>query len=227
MAALAWADLAFDAGLLAAVCGGRIPPSTEFWPGTLDLFAAWNLMAVAMMLPAVAPAAVRMAGGAGSVGARALAAAGFTIAYLFVWSLFALAVALVLSLAALLLPASGLSASTTRALSGAALVAAGLYQFGRTKAWSILRCGAHAPRDGSKSARAGVERGLSYGAACVACCAPLMLLPLAVGSFSLEAMATLSALIFAERAWPFRLVIARAIGSGLAAWGLAVLAGYA
>ncbi len=118
------------------------------------------------------------------------------------------------------LPASALAAALAAAppdVFGAAVLVAGAFQLSPWKARLLARC--RRPDGG------GWRQGLRLGVQCVASCAGLTTVLLAVGMMDLGAMAAVTAAITAERLAPAGARVARAVGVVIVAMGLAMVAG--
>jgi predicted metal-binding membrane protein len=172
----------------------------------------WNLMTIAMMLPASAPLLIlfhRMI----YERARAIWLIGLVVAgYLLVWSfcgaILELAAGLIYKRAArLVLPAAAAW------ISGAVLLAAaGLYQFSSLKSACLDQCRSpltflasrwHGDNESMEALRIGVDHGIF----CVGCCWSLMLLMFVTGLGSLSVMLILGVVMGLERnfSWGRRL----------------------
>lgn len=183
--------------------------------------AMWTVMVAAMMLPAVAPVAIRYrrmidTGGTG-LGL-------FTAGYVGVWATSG-AVAYPLTVAV----ATAATASRAVAMGGAAalFLLYGLYQLTPLKARCLRVC--HAPfgvllryaswRGPLRHLRVGAHHGLY----CLGCCWALMLLMFAGGVMNGAAMALLALVVTAEKVWPHGLLIPRLVGVVCCALAVAVL----
>ena len=192
-------------------------------PGALGWFAAtWALMTAAMMLPAVAPAVVRL-----TRAWRAQAPAGgvlFVVGYGLIWMAAGLAgYGLVVLIRGLHAEALGWSAAG-RYVAGAAIVAAGLYQLTALKRRWLARCTApELPLIRRRTVDA-LRAGAAHGGRCIACCGSLMAALYALGMMSLSWMAVVTALIVAERVLEPSAVIVRGVAAILIVLGLAVAA---
>jgi predicted metal-binding membrane protein len=190
-------------------------------PGALGWFAAtWALMTVAMMLPAAAPAVLRLVSGRP---ARVPAAAAlFVLGYVAVWTLAGLiGYAFVQGVRGLSLGVLGWS-SAGRYVAGAAIVAAGLHQLTEVKRRWLARCTAPHLHLGRNSLTGSVVAGAGHGGCCVACCWTLMAALYALGIMSLTWMAVLTVLIAGERVLPRPDRAVRVIAAVLVVIGLGV-----
>ncbi len=188
--------------------------------GTADVaafFALMVVMMVAMMLPSALPMIVayhgmtRLEAGRPTKPADAVGTGLFVLAYWLVWGAFA-----VLALFGLL--AVGLLGPLTGALAivpSAVLLAAGGYQFTRTKAACLGHCESpvgfmlHHWRSGRSGA---FRMGIRHAAYCVGCCWLFMVVLFVVGAMSLPWMGAVSVAIFAEKVGRRPRLVARAIG---------------
>lgn len=190
-------------------------------PGALGWFAGtWAVMTAAMMLPASAPAVVRVVRGRRAHTSEA--AVLFLVGYGAIWMLAGLAgYSLVQAGRGLHVGALAWS-SAGRYLAGASVVAAGLYQLTAAKHRWLARCTEperHPPSDRVAGAlRAGAE----HGGCCVACCGTLMAALYALGMMNITWMAVVTVLIVSERLVPRPAVAARTVAAVLVVLGLAL-----
>lgn len=188
----------------------------------------WNVMMVAMMLPAMAPALWRFFeaaddGGAARAGAMTvIVGAGYFLVWLVVG---VLVFAVGAQLAALAVEAPAL-AHTAPALAGVVVAIAGVLQFSAWKARWLACCGS-APScgDARVDLRSALHHGLRLGRHCVCCCGNLMAALLAAGVMDRPAMALVAAAIAGERWVPLRAGgrFARGIGVAAVALGVAMV----
>ena len=172
-------------------------------PGLWPLFAMWAPMMVAMMLPAEAPALVRLP-----------QPLGYLAGYLAPWIAFSLgAAALQLRLQQLGVFDHHAGVLQSRGAAAALLVAAGALQWTPLKRACLDRCRS-APECGSLAC------GLRAGGLSVSSCGVLMLVPFATGVMNLWPMAAIAALLVLERAAPRRWPVSAAAGALLVAAGL-------
>lgn len=191
--------------------------------------SVWIVMMIAMMFPAAAPMIVtfhRVQQARLSFGRSLVGTFVFVAGYLLVWSLSgAIAYTGAVAFAALAARAT-LPASTISRAGGVIFLAAGLYQLSPLKNFCLARCRTPAGfivmswRDGIGGA---LRMGLVHGAFCLGCCWLLFLILFPLGIMNLAAMAAVTALIFAEKTFPFGERIALATGLLLALYGLFVL----
>jgi predicted metal-binding membrane protein len=114
----------------------------------------------------------------------------------------------------------------TDLLGAGVLVAAGLFQFSSLQHRCLIAC--RSPRSfiyrhwrGGNPHRDALRVGLSYGASCVGCCWALMLLMFAVGTANLAWMLGLATVMAVEKNMPWGAALARPLGAGLIAGGVA------
>jgi predicted metal-binding membrane protein len=224
VAAAAWAYILAGAGMDMAM----VAQWDLGYAGVM--FAMWWVMMVAMMLPSAAPMLLLFAAmnrKQRESGNTYVPTALFAAAYLLVWAAFSsLAVALQWGLesAALLSPALS---SASAVLGGVLLAAAGLYQLTPLKQACLKHCRSPLSfvmgrwRGGPGGA---FRMGIEHGAYCVGCCWFLMGLLFFGGVMNLYWIAGLAAFVLLEKTVPAGHWAGRAVGLGLLAWGLAVLA---
>ena len=151
---------------------------------------------------------------------------GLVGAYLLIWTLFGV-VAYLGALAA-----SGLAQQVpwimmnAARIGGGILVLAGLYQLTSLKRACLAKCRTpqdfilHSWRDGS---RGSFRMGLEHGISCLGCCWLLFVLLFPLGIMNIAAMALLTALIFAEKFFPFGTRIAQFAALVLILYGALVI----
>lgn len=187
----------------------------------------WAIMMAAMMLPSLWPAA-RAVDGTRRAAKQTFAVTVFFIAgYLLAWSATGPAANLIMVLLQNL-PAVGGEAS----LRGGAilLLVAGAYQFTPLKQTCLRKC--HAPhahlaleeRMGETRGLAPLARGLAHGAYCLGSSWPLMLVLLLLGMMNLAWMGVVALIILLEKTLPSGQVISKAVGTGLIAIGIILIA---
>jgi hypothetical protein len=216
------------AGVLAAAAAGWLVLTARLAgmdsgpggdPGALGWFAGtWAVMTAAMMLPASAPAVLRMVRAWPS---RAPAAAVLSVAgYGAVWMLAGLVgYSVIQGTRGLHLGALAWS-SAGRYVAGVSVAAAGLYQLTDAKRRWLGRCTGKdlpLPRDGIAGA---LLAGIQHGVCCVACSWTLMAALYALGMMSITWMAVLTVLIASERLLPHPALAVRAIAVALVVLGI-------
>ena len=193
-------------------------------PGLGALVAMWAAMMAAMMVPAATPSTLLHA----RMSKSALRAVPYAAGYLGAWA----AAGVAYALAHWTLQAAGLVGMGMRLVStpvaGTALIVAGAYQWSPLKARCVARCRSpigfmmNAWRDGTWGA---FTMGLRYARWCVGCCGLLMTVLFVVGAMSFAWVAAIALYVLAERLLPFGRALDRAVGVGLAAWGVWLIAG--
>ncbi|WP_321921217.1 DUF2182 domain-containing protein [Paraburkholderia guartelaensis] len=198
----------------------------SWFDAAVSFAGMWNVMMVAMMLPAVAPALWRYFEAAGD--GCAARASGMTViagaGYFFVWLVVgALVFAAGAQLTALAVEAPAL-AHTAPAVAGVVVVIAGVLQFSAWKARWLACCGT-LPLCGPArlDLQTALRHGLSLGRHCLYCCGNLMAALLAAGVMDRPAMALVAAAIAAERWVPGGGRVARGIGGAAIAVGVVMV----
>lgn len=194
-------------------------------------FSMWTVMMIGMMAPSAAPLVTLFAAAKAGKGRRAaVAVVLFALGYVAVWTLFSAAATFAQWA---LHQKSMLSAMMTVVspwLAGAILIAAGLYQLTPWKSGCLTRC--RSPlgflmshwRDGAVGA---FRMGFGHGVYCLGCCGALMGVLFAVGVMNLAWVGALTVIVFVEKVGPLGVKAARVAGVGLAALGIAKIAGWA
>jgi predicted metal-binding membrane protein len=216
IAAVAWAGtfaVAQQMGVMAGTMGLAVPA----------FLLVWQLMMVAMMLPAVSPV-VQLYLRTISRDRRALRVAGFLSGYLLVWT-------------AAGIPAFGLAwsaqrlatdnAGAARLAAAATFIAVAAYQVSPLKDVCLKAC--RSPlglllryasyRGGLRDLRAGAHHGLY----CLGCCWVLFAALIALGTMNLVAMAALAALLTAEKLWAHGPALSRVMAVAALALAAVVL----
>jgi predicted metal-binding membrane protein len=225
--------VAVGVGLLAllswwfVVAGAGMPDSMAQRPPPFGaLVLMWWLMMMAMMLPSAAPAIllyarVRQAWNDGPGIAQTWI---FLCGYVAVWLLFSLGAAL-----AQRLSTGGSMALDNRYAEAALLAAAGAYQLSPLKSACVGACRSPAQfisrhwRPGWDGA---IRLGLLHGIYCLGCCWLLMALLFVGGVMNLLWVVGLALIVAVEKLAPRGVLIGRAAGFALLAWGALKLAGY-
>jgi predicted metal-binding membrane protein len=191
------------------------------------LFVMWSAMMAAMMVPGASPMVAAFAAISRrrrERGAPSVSTAIFLFGYLLVWtgfSIVATALQWLLQNVGLL---TTMMQSASYYFSAALFVAAGLYQFSSLKERCLAYC--RSPdgfiltewRDGTLGA---AIMGLRHGLFCMGCCAALMILLFAVAVMDLRWVASLTALVTAEKLLPRPKFWRAAIGVALMMAGAA------
>jgi predicted metal-binding membrane protein len=214
-----------NSAFLKALCGANAALDANAIAFALS-FAAWAAMALVMMLPGAAPMLLtyaEIAETAGSKGATTVSPLVLAAGYLAVWIAFAgLASGIETVISAQIPSVSGWAVF---ALSGN-LFLAGLYQFSALKHACLSRCRRPFAFFFANwtDRTAGVFRlGLRQGLYCLGCCWALMALMLFAGAMNLVWMASLAAIMAAEKLTRSQ-TLPRIIGIVLIAAGAVILA---
>ena len=236
--ALAWAWLVAGAGM--GMSGFEMTRHTRMGmdmmpPPAWDLayvvlmFFMWWIMMVAMMLPSAAPMILTAA----ALNRRSAASShpfggtgAFTLGYLAAWGVFSLlAVAAQWALQATDF-ISGMLFSTSNTLSGLLLLLAGAWQFTPWKQACLRHCRGPVEflvnhrRAGNRGA---FVMGAHHGLYCLGCCWFLMALLFVGGVMNLYWIIGLAVYVWLEKTLPGGVVVSRATGAVLMAWGLVIL----
>jgi predicted metal-binding membrane protein len=207
-----------------ALANRGLPP----WAALGLFLLAWQLMVVAMMLPASLPL-IRLFDRVAANQPRPLRAkAAFLGGYGVVWTSFG-AAALVgdLGIHRLVGRWEWLAARPSL-IGGAVLVVAGAFQFSKLKDRCLTLCrhpAGYLLRHYRRGTGAAFGLGAGHGVFCVGCCWALMLVAFAAGVASLWWMATLTAVTVFEKTGRGGKRGVRPIGIGLIALGLLMVAG--
>ncbi len=222
--AAAWLYLAWRASGMAMPAGSptmglRAPP----------FLLVWIVMMIGMMFPAAAPMVLTFHRVQFSKRARGdpfVATWVFVAGYLLVWAL-AGAVAYAGATGAELLAASArLSVPTIGRIGGGILFIAGIYQLSPLKDVCLSKCRTPmtfivtAWREGIGGA---LRMGILHGVFCLSCCWLLFVTLFLLGIMNIAAMATITALVFAEKTFPRGDRVAAAVGMALLLYGVLVL----
>lgn len=189
----------------------------------------WGAMTVTMMLPVLAPQLWHYRR---RIGPRAAARSAWLVVvagagYFSVWMALGALVfpaAAVLTTAAARLPAL---AQAMPFVAGAVVLAAGALQFSGWKARRLACCRHPAAHDVHRPRAAAVTAwryGVHAAIRCGACCGNLMAVALAAGMMDLRVMTVVTVAIAAERVAPAGRRVARIVGCGVAAGGIAMIA---
>ncbi len=199
------------------------------WPGAaLSFLGMWEVMMVAMMMPALVPMllhyrqAIETKWHRRTGGLTLLVGAG----YFFVWTVFGIAVfplGVALATAEMRLPE--LSRVVPVAV-GLVVLIAGLLQFTGWKAQKLTCCRQPYGCTSAMSANAATAwlQGLRFGLQCSQCCFGLIIILLVIGVMDLRIMAVVAAAITAERLAPAGVPVAQATGVLAAGAGLFLVA---
>ncbi len=188
----------------------------------------WGAMTVTMMLPVLAPQLWHYRQ---RIGPRTAARSAWLVVvagagYFAVWIALG---ALVFPAGAALTTVAARLPALARAMpfaAGAVVLAAGALQFSGWKA-RRLACCRHAAAHGGHVPRAAAVAAWRYGVhaaiRCGACCGNLMAVALAAGMMDLRVMAAVTVAIAAERIAPAGGCVARIVGCGVMAGGIAMI----
>lgn len=188
--------------------------------------ATWTTMMVAMMFPAVAPVVLTFRRWVRQRGRPDTTVVAFLAGYLLVWSAIGLG-----AYAQMTVLQDTVAAGSDLALrvGGGLLVAAGLYQLTPLKDICLRYCRTpfavimqHSNRLG-RGHRGPFEVGIVHGAYCLGCCWALMVILVLLGMMSIAWMATVSAVIFAEKVLPRGRLIGRAVGVAVMLTGVVLV----
>lgn len=222
----AWYATWTSADFLMALVAPSVLRATNF----VIFFALLVVMMVAMMLPSALPMILafrgmtRLEAGQPTKPADDVATALFVTPYFLVWGAWGVA-------ALLGVIAFGLMGAMTGPLvfaSAVTLVAAGIWQFTRTKEICLTHCTSpmsfvmHHWRSGRIGA---MRMGFRHSIYCVGCCWLMMLVIFISGSMSLAWMGGISVAVFVEKLGIRPLLFARVIGVLLVALGALVAVG--
>lgn len=206
-------------------------PDVNSWSAStiVPLFLMWSEMMVAMMLPSAAPMILTFA----SVNRRRreldqpfVPAGLFVLGYLAIWTAFSLLAALaqwIFHGAALLSP---MMVSTSPLTAGTLLIMAGGFQWTPLKGACLKHCRSPLSflmtdwRDGHRGA---LLMGLKHGAYCTGCCWFLMAILFVAGVMNMWWIAIIAGFVLLEKIAPKGLMVGRAAGLFLAAWGILII----
>lgn len=185
----------------------------------------WQLMMVAMMVPAVLPWIVSFAAIAprrGNAAASFGSALRFVSGYFTVWLAYSVAAG---ALQALLQRHAAVAAEPRVGawFGGAALIIAGAFQLTSLKRACLIHCRSPLSYFLARWRNGPIgefRMGVGHGLYCVGCCWALMALSLALGIMNVAWMAVLTVIVCAEQLAPRGDRLARLAGLGLGLWGL-------
>lgn len=197
--------------------------------GVALFLGIWIAMMVAMMFPSAAPMILMFAAIASGKRRKAQTYTPtwiFVSGYLLIWTLFgALAYALAAGVDQLAAHAMWLMQNGAR-IGGAALVVAGVYQLTPLKRACLTKCRTPMQfiltswRDGYRGA---LRMGMEHGTYCLGCCWWLMLALFPLGMMNIAALASLTALIFAEKALPVGRIVSMIAAAALIVYGAVII----
>jgi predicted metal-binding membrane protein len=225
IAGLAWVGVVVQGMVMQP---GTAERSSVSLSGAAVFLAAWAVMMAAMMLPSATPmiALYEKLSREPSRGEHhVVPTALFAAVYLAIWvGLGAIAYVAGVALNALADASQIVSESLPYAVA-AVLVAAGIYQFTALKQSCLRNC-----RTPLSFLMARWQRGYAgalklaaaHAAYCVGCCAALMVVLVAAGAMSLLWVLLIAAIVFLEKILPGGERVARLVGVGFVALGIAV-----
>jgi predicted metal-binding membrane protein len=192
--------------------------------------AVWIAMMVATMFPATAPMILmvaRISANKRSAGHAVSPLKYFLAGYLLLWTALGVPTYFLAVGAESLASRVDLVSDNAARIGGALIVAGGLYQFSKLKDRCLTAC--RSPlhfvmahwRDGRLGA---LKMGVHHGWHCAGCCWALMLVMFPLGMMNVAALATVTALIYAEKVLPLGNRIRYGAGVALIAFGTAVVA---
>ena len=217
-AAAAWLVTALQAASMTAMGGMAMVGGGPF-------LAAWVVMTVAMMFPAVAPTVLTRAAVVRSRGEGTLGTVAFVVGYLAVWTAAGLVALGTIQL--LGSPIAGPVTSWVPRLSGAIVVLAGVYQLTPLNHACLRACrsrlGFTPSHDFGVGAPAAARNGLSHGLHCVGSCGALMAVLAVLGLMNLAGMAVVAAAFFLEKSWRHGVRLPYVAGAACLILGLTVI----
>jgi predicted metal-binding membrane protein len=191
--------------------------------------AVWLAMTIAMMFPAAAPMALTFHKAQSARRKRRQAFVGtwvFLAGYLLVWMASGLLAYLGAVAAEAIATRLSLSMQTSARIGGLTLVAAGLYQLTPLKDLCLTKCRTPMSfimtswREGTLGA---LQMGALHGAWCLGCCWLLCAIMFPLGMMNVAVLATVTAIVFAEKTLPWGAVVAEAMGVIIFSYGLLVI----
>jgi predicted metal-binding membrane protein len=193
------------------------------------LLAMWIAMMAGMMLPAALPTILLFAAmdrQRRREGRPPLSVAAFVGGYLAVWTGFSALAALIQTRLgdALLDLAPGSRGAALAA--GGLLLLAGIYQWSRLKTSCLSHCRSplgHFSAHWREGRNGALLMGIQHGAVCVGCCWLLMALLFVGGVMNPLWVGGLSVVVLVEKVLPRGDLIGRALGAGLAVWGVVLI----
>lgn len=210
-------------------CSGEHSGSPTMGLGAGLFLAAWIAMMVATMFPAIAPMVLmvaRISANKRAAGHEVSPLKFFLAGYLLLWTALGIPAYFAAVGAERLAAHVDLVADSAARIGGGLIVAAGAYQFTALKDRCLTACSSPLAfvmqhwRDG----RGGAFRmGLHHGWHCVGCCAGLMLAMFPLGMMNVAALATVTALIYAEKVLPAGQRVRIGAGIALIGLGLAIV----
>ena len=191
--------------------------------------AVWVAMMIATMFPAVAPMVLmvaRISANKRAAGHAVSPLKYFLAGYLLLWTALGVPIYFLAVGAEELAARVDLVADNAARLGGGLIVLGGLYQFSKLKDRCLTECRSplHFVMQHWRDGRGGALRmGLHHGLHCAGCCWALMLVMFPLGMMNIAALATVTALIYAEKVLPTGQRIRQAAGAVLVSFGIAVM----
>lgn len=223
---LAWVLTVHQAGSMSGmVMGlGQVGHRMPNHMGMGSFARMWAPMMVAMMAPAVGPAALSHRRALAGRGQGVAPSVAFVGGFLVVWAVVG-ALYLIPYLWFRQLPVSAGASRWVPLLAGAALALAGAYQFTSRKRHCQETCGAPVTGVGDHDGGVvgGLRTGVTHGVHCLGCCWALMVVLLVVGLMNLVWMALLTLVFVAEKHWPRKPALRGLVGVLLLIVGVAVM----
>jgi len=231
---LAWPRMDMPAGTdqmagMAGMGGARAATGLTMGMGAPLFLALWVVMMVAMMFPTAAPMVLmfaRVGAGRRARGSAFVPTWVFVAAYLLVWTAFGVVAFAGASLAQGVAQSSPWVVANAGRIGGVAIVLAGLYQLTPLKRVCLAKCRSplsfltQSWRDGYAGA---LRMGLDHGVYCLGCCWLLFVILFPLGMMNVAAMAVITLLIYAEKAFPIGPRVSQAAAALLVAYGLLVM----
>lgn len=214
LAGLAWLVMIFlsAAGDGAVIRHDRLLQSgPPLWAATILFVLGWQVMLLAMMVPASLHAFARFETD------RSIAL--FGLGFMAVWTVFGLAVFFFDAGIHATVNHWPWLASHSWLIAGTTLVVTGTYQLSDLKSRSLVACRRLRHRAGNS-----VAEGAIHGLNCVGASGALMLLAFALGAGSLVTMAAIT-LLMAYEVTPWGVGVIKTVGYALVALGVIVMAG--
>jgi predicted metal-binding membrane protein len=198
---------------------GRLPAPAA------TAFAAWLVMAGAMMLPTVVPLVRLFVLVTARVPHPVAARLAFLGGYLAVWTAFTMVAMLTADGVGTLLQDRPWPMAPSELVLGGTLVLAGLFQFSRLKRRCLTSCRspwAFLWQHYRRGARGGWTLGVRHGVLCLGCCWALMLVMFGAGLSSLLWMLALVAFMTVEQTARYGARLVAPLGGALVLAGVAV-----
>jgi predicted metal-binding membrane protein len=188
-------------------------------------FAAWLVMAGAMMLPTVVPLVRLLVPVTARVARPVVTRLAFLGGYLAVWGGFAAVAVMGDSGVDALARVRAWPVAPSEPVLAVTLVVAGLFQFSRVKHLCLTACRspwAFLWQHYRRGVRGGWLLGVRHGALCLGCCWALMLIMFGVGVGSLLWMLALTVFMIVEKTAPHGARLVAPLGGALVMAGIAV-----